>query len=61
MAPVNPLTGAKVRVMPGAVAPGLAEVLVLHGVMEKSGLVVETTSMGVSPTLGTSKEPLDPA
>ena len=58
---MNPLTGAKVRVMPGAVVPDLVELVVLQGVMEKSGLVVEMTSIGVSPTLGTSNEPLEPA
>ena len=55
------MTGAKVRVMPGAVVPDLVELVVLQGVMEKSGLVVEMTSIGVSPTLGTSNEPLEPA
>lgn len=61
--PVKPLNGVIVRTTGAAVLPVDTAVLAVQGVMEKSGCVAETTSMGETmPVLVelVSSEPLEP-
>jgi hypothetical protein len=60
--PVNPFTGVTVNTMPLEVAPGFTDTPPVQGVIEKSGLVVETTSTDASvPSVGFSSVPFEPA
>ena len=47
--PVKPLDGVRVRVTPVAELPDRAELVAWHGVKEKSGLLLETTSITSAP------------
>ena len=60
--PVNPLTGVRVKVVPGETPPGSAVVDAVQGVREKSFCVLETMSTEASvPSAGLRTAPLEPA
>jgi hypothetical protein len=59
--PVNPWNGVNVKTIPGATPPAFTVAVAVQGVIEKSGLVVETTSIGVREPSDPSSVLLDPA